>query len=132
MNTKTESKICADCQQEFTIDSGDLILYEKIGLNVPEQCFECRLKQYSAFWQFGKFRKGVSDLSGESLITVLPQNSRYPIYKSHEWWGDGWDPMQHGREYDPTRPFFDQLKELQEKIPRPHQTGERSVNCEWC
>ena len=132
MNTKTESKICADCQQEFTIDSGDLILYEKIGLNVPEQCFECRLKQYSAFWQFGKFRKGVSDLSGESLITVLPQNSRYPIYKSHEWWGDGWDPMQHGREYDPTRPFFDQLKELQEKIPRPHQAGERSVNCDWC
>src|SRR3989344_4297315 len=90
MNTKTESKICVDCKNEFEIDSGDLLLYEKIGLEVPEQCFFCRLKQYSAFWVFGKFRKGKSDLSNESLITVLPNNPRYPIYKSHEWFGDAW------------------------------------------
>jgi hypothetical protein len=133
MNTKTEiTKNCVDCKNEFVIDSGDLILYEKIGLKVPEQCFFCRFKQYSAFWVFGKFRKGVSDLSGESLITVLPSNPRYPIYKSHEWWGDGWDAMVSGVEYDSSKSFFDQLKELQEKIPRPHQTGENSTNCDWC
>ncbi len=132
MNTKSQTKNCVDCKNEFEIDSEDLILYEKVGLKVPEQCFFCRMKQYSAFWVFGKFRKGVSDLSGESLITVLPNNSRYPIYKSHEWWGDGWDPMIHGKDYDPSRLFFDQLKELQEKIPRPHQIGERSTSCDWC
>ena len=126
------SKICIDCKNEFIVDSGDLILYEKIGLKIPDQCFFCRMKQYLAFWVFGKFRKGVSDLSGESLITVLPNNARYPIYKSKEWWGDGWDPMLFGQSYDPLRPFFDQLKELQEKIPRPHQTGESNTNCDWC
>jgi len=133
MNTKTEiSKICVDCKKEFVIDLGDLILYKKIGLKIPEQCFFCRFKQYSAFWVFGKFRKGISDLSGENLITVLPNNARYPIYKSHEWWGDGWDPMNFGQDYDSSRFFFDQLKELQEKIPRPHQTGENSTGCDWC
>lgn len=132
MNTKTENKICVNCKNEFSIDSGDLMLYEKIGLKIPGQCFECRMKQYSAFWVFGKFRKGVSDLSGESLITILPNNPRYPIYKSREWWGDAWDPMQYGMEYDSSRPFFEQLKELQENIPRPHQTGENSTNCDWC
>src|SRR3989344_724732 len=130
MNSITKN--CADCKNEFTIDSGDFILYQKIGLKIPEQCFFCRLKQYSAFWVFGKFRKGVSDLSGKSLITVMPANARYPIYKAKEWWSDAWDPMKFGRDYDESRSFFEQLKELQEKIPRPHQQVTNSTNCDWC
>ena len=133
MNTKTEeNKTCSDCKNQFKIYSGDFDLYEKIGLKAPQQCFYCRLKQYSAFWVFGKFRKGISDLSGESLITVLPSSPRYPVYKSHEWYGDAWDPMSFGQEYNPLRGFFDQLKELQEKVPRPHQTGRDNLNCDWC
>src|SRR3989338_3228329 len=129
---ESEIKTCIDCKNEFIINSGDLILYQKVGLEIPEQCFDCRLKQYFAFWVFGKFRKGVSDLSGESLITILPSNARYPIYKSHEWWSDAWDPMSFGQDYDPSKSFFDQLKELQEKVPRPHQMGENNTNCDWC
>ena len=133
MNTKVElNKICIDCKNEFVVETGDLILYEKVGLKIPDQCFFCHLKQYAAFWIFGKFRKGISDLSGESLITVLPSNPRYPIYKSHEWWSDKWDPMSYEQEYDSSRPFFEQLKELQEKVPRPHQTGKNNTNCDWC
>ena len=132
MSTKSQVKICVDCKNEFEIDSGDLNLYEKVGLKIPEQCFFCRLKQYAAFWVFGKFRKGVSNLSGESLITVLPSTARYPIYKSHEWWGDAWNPIDFGQDYDPSKPFFEQLKELQEKIPHPHQVGKNNTNCDWC
>ncbi len=132
MNTNSLSKICVDCQKEFTIDSGDLILYEQVGLKVPSRCFSCRIKYLLAFSVFGKFRKGTSDFSKENLITVLPANPRYPIYKSHEWWGDAWDPMVSGQDYNPDRSFFEQLKELQEKIPRAHQLGQNNVNCDWC
>lgn len=130
--TTPQNKICTDCKSDFIIDSGDLILYEKIGLVLPKKCFECRLKHYLAFWIFGKFRKGKSDLTGENFITVLPAKLRYPVYTSHEWWGDAWDGLDFGQDYDSTRSFFDQLKELQEKIPRPHQTGENNVNSDWC
>jgi hypothetical protein len=132
MNTNNLSKICTDCKQEFEISSGDLDLYNKVGLEIPAQCFFCRIKQHFGFIVFGKFRKGKSALSGENLITVLPERSRYPIYKSHEWWGDAWDPISFGQDYDSSRGFFEQLKELQEKIPRAHQTGENSTNCDWC
>src|SRR3989338_11106773 len=112
MSTKTEiNKVCADCKKEFTIDSGDLILYEKIGVVVPEICFFCRIKQHLAFFVFGKFRKGKSDLSGDSLITVLPNKPGYPVYTAKEWFSDAWDGMDHGQAYDPARPFFDQLTE---------------------
>ena len=133
MNTKTETKkICVDCKKEFIIDSGDLILYEKIGLDIPEKCFLCGHKQRFAFSIFGKFRKGVSTLSGENLITVFPNNARFPIYKTHEWWSDAWDPMSFGQDYDSQRSFFEQLKELQEKVPHPHYNGENNTNCDWC
>ena len=54
MNTKSQKiNVCVNCKNKFVIDSGDLLLYEKVGLKIPKQCFECRLKQYFAFWVFG-------------------------------------------------------------------------------
>src|SRR3989344_7095315 len=131
MNLKIVSKICENCKKEFEIDSGDLDLYEKVGIELPTLCFFCRTKHLFAFWAFGKFRKGKSDLSGENLITVLPEKTRYPIYTLREWHSDKWDPMNFGREYDPNQSFFEQLKALQEKIPRPHQNGTKNADCDW-
>jgi len=80
---------------------------------------------------FGKFRKGKSDLSGESLITVLPE-SRYPIYTLTEWHSDKWNAMDYGMDYNPSLPFFEQLQNLQEKVPHPHQNGSKNTKCDWC
>ncbi len=132
MSTKKElSKICTDCKEEFIINSGDLDLYKKVGLELPTSCFLCRIKHLFSFWTFGKFRKGKSDLSGESLITVLPKKSRYPIYKLSEWHSDKWDAMDYGADYDPKKLFFEQFKNLQEKVPRPHQNGTKNTGCDW-
>lgn len=132
MGTKTENKICGDCQSEFKIDSGDLVLYEKVGINLPTLCYFCRVKLQLSFWIFGKFRKGVSSLSGENLITVLPNNARYPIFTLSEWHSDKWDAMNYGVDYDSGLPFLKQLQTLQEKIPRPHQNGTKNTGCDWC
>ena len=131
MNTKTESRTCEHCAQNFEISEGEFVMYEKVGIELPTLCFFCRIKLHLSFWMFGKFRKGKSDLSGESMITVLPENSRYPIYTLHEWHSDKWDAMSYWQDYDPERPFFEQLKELQEKVPHPHQTGTKNTDCDW-
>lgn len=125
-------KECLYCRSKFEITSTERDLYNKIDIVEPDICVYCRWKQHMAFWPFGKFRIGKSDLSGEKLITVLPENPRYPIYTSKEWWSDAWDAMDYGQEYDPSRSFFEQLKELQEKVPRPHQQGAQSIGCDWC
>src|SRR3989338_6511105 len=128
---KNERQICEHCKQNFEISEEELNLYKKVGIELPTLCFFCRIKLHLSFWMFGKFRKGKSDLSGESMITVLPENSRYPIYTLHEWHSDKWDAMSYGQDYDPERPFFEQLKELQEKVPHPHQTGTKNTDCDW-
>ena len=136
MNTesiKTElNKVCEHCQKNFLISEEELNLYKKVEIEFPVLCFLCRTKLLFAFWTFGKFRKGVSDLSGDSLITVLPTKAHYPIYSLHEWHSDKWDPLSYGQDYDPTRSFFEQLKELQRKVPRPHQVGSKNTGCDWC
>src|SRR3990167_8753540 len=117
---------------DFTINEDELALYKKVDIELPTLCFSCRVKLHLSFWMFGKFRKGVSDLSGENLITVLSENSRYPIYTSLEWYSDKWDALNYGMDYDSKLPFLKQLQNLQEKVPRPHQTGTKNTKCDYC
>jgi hypothetical protein len=125
-------KVCEHCNKEFTISDDEMSMYKKVGIELPCQCFLCRTKHLLSFWLFGKFRRGKSNLSGDNLITVLPEKSRYPIYTLHEWYSDTWDAMDYEQDYDSSKSFFTQLQELQEKIPRPHQNGAKSTNCDWC
>lgn len=129
---RQKNRKCEHCGENFTITNSELSLYEKVGIELPLICNFCRIKSHLSFWMFGKFRKGRSDLSGENLITVLPEKNRYPIYASIEWFSDKWEGLDYGRDYDPSRPFFDQLKDLQEKVPHPHQNGIKNTNCDWC
>ena len=126
-----ETRQCEHCKDIFTIQTGEFSLYKKTETELPTLCFSCRVKLHFSFWMFGKFRKGVSDLSGESLITVLPEKNRYPIYSLHEWHSDKWEAMDYGQDYDRERSFFEQLKELQEKVPHPHQNGANNTGCDW-
>jgi len=126
------SATCTDCKEEFVITQDEFTLYEKVGILPSNQCFACRMKQILSFWVFGKFRKGKSDLSGESLITILPENTRYPIYTVKEWYSDKWEAVDYGQDYDSQKTFLEQLKNLQEKVPHPHQTGSNNTDCDYC
>jgi len=125
-----QARICEHCNQSFTINEEELVLYKKVGIELPTLCFFCRIKLHQSFWMFGKFRKGRSDFSGESLITVFQEKNRYPIYTSLEWYSDKWDAMDYGIDYDENEPFLKQMQKLQEKVPHPHQNGRQNTKCE--
>lgn len=125
------NKICEDCNKEFIISDEEINMYKKVGIELPTLCFFCRVKLHLSFWLFGKFRKGKSDLSGKDLITILPENTRYPVYSLKEWYSDKWDAMDYGMDYDFSESFFKQLQALQEKVPRPHQNASNNTDCEW-
>ncbi|MFA5841036.1 MAG: hypothetical protein WC847_02065 [Candidatus Paceibacterota bacterium] len=133
MNSKKkENRICEHCKKDFIITEEEFSLYQKVDIELPILCFFCRVKLHLSFWMFGKFRKGKSDLSGEGLITVLPEKNRYPIYTSKEWYSDKWDAMDYGVEYNENQLFFKQLQDLQERVPHPHQNGTKNIKCDWC
>lgn len=124
-------RICDHCDKDFVITEDEINLGEKIGLELSTVCSSCLAKQHLSFWLFGKFRKTKSDLSGESMITILPE-SRYPLYSLKEWYSDAWNAMDYAVDYNSNESFFTQLKKLQEKIPHPHQNGANNLNCDYC
>lgn len=98
---------------------------------MPQNSYEERMRSLLAFWpSVGKRYKRKCDFSGESMVSIYPADARFPVYKKKYFDGDGRTPAT--QDIDFQRPFFDQLQELQEKIPRAHQTGDRNTNCEFC
>jgi len=126
-----QTKQCEKCHQEFVIEPDDFAMYEKFDLPSPVLCSICRWKYLLAFWVFGRFRIAKSALSGKTIITVFPESVPFPIYDRTEFVSDAWDPLTYGKDYDQSRPFMEQLVELQSVVPHPHQTGIKNVNSDW-
>jgi len=64
------------------------------------------------------FYKRKSDLSGVDIFSMYPPEAPFPVYETKEFYSDQWDPYQYGMDYDFKKPFFEQFKELFNKVPR--------------
>ncbi len=125
------NKTCTQCQAQFALIPEDQAMYDRAGVPATEKCANCNWAQLLSFWVLGRFRVAKSALSGKQIITNLPETAPFPIYEREEFISDAWDPMVYARDYDPNRPFLDQLVELQSKVPHPHQIGNKNINCQW-
>ncbi|RJQ28432.1 hypothetical protein C4571_03610 [Candidatus Parcubacteria bacterium] len=127
-----ETKTCTTCDARFIIESEDVAILKQLDIPHPGECTFCVWQRLLAFWVFGKFRKTKSALSGKTIITTFGEGVRFPIYDRTEWVSDAWDPLTYGRDYDFSRSFFEQFKELRDAVPHPHQSGTQNTNCDWC
>lgn len=106
-------------------------MYNGAGIPPTDKCVDCSLAFLAAFWLVGRFRIAKSALSGKQIITILPSTVQFPIYSHDEFVSDVWDPLVYGQQFDSRRSFFYQLIELQAKVPHPHRTGIKNIDCEW-
>ena len=65
------------------------------------------------------------------MVTIYSPNKPYKVYCNECWWGDGWDTAVYGRDFDFSRPFFEQFSELQHDVPRMALLNKRSENSEY-
>ena len=129
---ETLTKKCVSCTKEFVLTSDDCEFLQSMDVPFSDECHLCVWKHLLSFWVFGKFRKTKSALSGDSIITTFSEAAPFPLYTREEWVSDSWDPIDYGRPYDPTRPFFEQFEELMKVVPHPHQSGTKNTACQWC
>lgn len=71
------------------------------------------------------------DATGEAILSAYSSDAPFPVYKNSVWWGDTWDATKYGRDFDFSRPFFDQFYELIQVVPREGTSIFNSVNCEY-
>lgn len=72
------------------------------------------------------------DATGKDIVSVFSPESSITVYERDYWWSDKWDPMDYGKEYDFSRPFFEQYGELIRSIPMPSTFNTNCVNCNYC
>lgn len=62
---------------------------------------------------------------------MFPPN-RFTVYDHDYWWSDKWDAVAYGKEYDFSRPFFEQFGELMKVVPWFNSSTINLVNSEYC
>lgn len=56
----------------------------------------------------------------------------FPVYEMREWWSDRWDGLSYGRPFDQSRPFFSQLRDLFNVVPRMSIFNNNCENTDYC
>lgn len=116
--TNSEIKQCQNCKKDFTIEPDDFAFYEKMKVPAPVNCPRCRF-QWRALWRNEMHlynRK--CELCGKSIVAMYHSESSYTVYCQDCWFSDKWDPTSYAQDYDAKRPFFDQMGDLLEKVPK--------------
>jgi cytochrome c-type biogenesis protein CcmH/NrfF len=129
----SETKICQNCKANFTIAPDDFSFYEKIKVPAPTFCPECRMIE-RMIWRNERtlYKKNNSaSKNSEKILSMYSSDSVYTIYDKEYWWSDKWDPLDYGRDYDFSKPFFQQYSELLKKIPLPALQLMNSVSSDY-
>lgn len=113
----SEARTCQNCKAQFSVEPEDFLFYEKIKVPPPTWCPKCRLERRLSFVNLFHLHKRPCDLCRKQTFSVFRPDAPYTVYCPRCWWGDGWDPLEYGRNYDFSRPFFEQLNELWHKVP---------------
>lgn len=51
------------------------------------------------------------------MISVFAPNNGLTVYCSPCWWGEDWNPLDYGVDFDPEKPFMLQVRELLSRVP---------------
>jgi len=127
----TETKTCQNCKQSFTIEPDDFDFYEKIKVPPPRWCPRCRQMRRYAWRNERVLYRRDCDLCGKSIVTIYSENKPYKIYCPSCWWSDKWSGADYARDFDFSRPFFEQFGELQLQAPRIALLTKNSVNSDY-
>ncbi len=112
-----ETRNCQNCKQNFIIAPEDFEFYKKIDVPAPTFCPSCRLQRRLA-WMVGiRLWKRSCDLCGKMEISMYRHDAPYKVYCHRCWWSDRWEAKEYGRDYDFSKPFFQQWKELFNAVP---------------
>ncbi len=132
MEERSEAKSCQNCKKDFTIEPDGFAFYEKMKVPAPTWCPKCRAQRRLAWRDFRVLYKRKSDWSGETIFSIIHPDSPYKVYEKDIWFSDKWDPMEYEKDYDFSKPFFEQLRELSLKVPRASQTMWYDENSDYC
>ena len=129
---QTQTKICQNCKNQFTIEPEDFVFYEKIKVPAPTFCPECRMQRRLTFRSEMILYKRKSDFTNKEIFSMYSPDIPIKVYEYKIWHSDQWDPMEYGRDYDFNISFFEQFNKLALETPRFNLSVLNMINSDYC
>ncbi len=120
-------KKCPWCSAKFEVAQEDMAFLERLsptilGLTLqiptPSLCPACRHQRRMTFRNDQNYYRNQCRRCKASLISIYSPDKNISILCEECYWGDGWDPLDFGREFDFSKPFFEQFAQLKAVTPR--------------
>ncbi|MBT3835551.1 hypothetical protein HOF56_04890 [Candidatus Peribacteria bacterium] len=124
-------KECKQCQSGFTVDERDQAFYEKMKVPAPTFCPDCRLQRRLSWRVERVLYMNKCGATGKKILSQFPPGSSYKSYFHEAWYGDGWNAKDYGRDFDFSRPFFEQFDELIKSVPLLATNVVNLQNCDF-
>ncbi|MBI4239651.1 hypothetical protein HY620_01530 [Candidatus Uhrbacteria bacterium] len=123
---------CVKCRTEYVVMPQNAEFYSKMGVPTPRQCPICRFKQKAVWRNERTLYTRSCQLCGKNIISMYPQEALYTVYCHGCWYSDKWDAASYAMDYDPSRPFLEQIGELFTRVPRAATvTGGQNTNSDY-
>lgn len=127
----SETRVCQNCKENFTIKPDDFLFYEKLKVPAPTWCPECRLIRRFAFINERSLYKRTCENCKKPTISMYSTDTPIPVWCVKCHLSDSWDARDYGKEYDFSKTFFEQFKDL--KYQTPHRALDHNErNGEGC
>jgi len=135
-----ENKKCRICANEFEITDDEIkflsdvspeIAGKKYEIPAPHLCPVCRSRNRLVFRNLRNLNKIQDEKTGKQIFTHFDETVKFPVYDTVYWWSDAWDGTQFGRDYDLSRSFFEQFKDLYGVAPAPARYILNVEDCDY-
>lgn len=123
---------CRACSIEFTHTVAEIELLQKLGFTPPLQCPDCRLQHRLLFRNERNLFRRKDSKAGQQIISIYHPESPYVVWQNKDWWSQEWDAENYGRDFDFTKPFFEQFESLRREVPRIALFNVNPYNSDYC
>ena len=128
---------CSNCNSPFERNQTEVDLLPRFSLQAGEFSFSlppsdlcpgCREQQRLCYRNEWNFYRRKCDASGKLLVSIYPEETPFDVYEQEYWWSDEFDPLHYGRDFDFSRGFFEQFRDLNLAVPKVAIQNAKSSN----
>lgn len=124
--------ICQNCKEGFILNQDDINLLLKLEVPSPTFCPSCSHQRRFAWRNTHSLYNRPDSVTGDNLISIYHKDTKMNVVDQKYWWSDAWDPMDYGRDFDFSKDFFSQWRDLRDQIPFQALSNSKAINSDYC
>ena len=126
-----ENFIVSDEDQRFYETVVPKFNNEKFVIPIPKICPQESKRKRLSWRNLRNLYNRKCGICNKNIISNFDNKYSGPVYCNEDWFGDKWDPLSYGMDFNFKRPFFEQFYELIQKVPVPARNAQLNENCDY-